>query len=44
MEAYAGILSRFTQEFAAVFCNKEVRIEWGQLVAFTSQMAQREAA
>ena len=44
MEAYAGILNRFTQEFATAFCNHEGRIEWGQLVAFTSQMAQREAA
>ena len=44
MEAYAGILNRFTYEFATAFCNNEGKIEWGQLVAFTSQMSQQEAA
>jgi hypothetical protein len=44
MEAYAGIINRFTQEFASQFCDQDGRIAWERLVELTSQMRRSEAA
>ncbi|MGZ9190459.1 MAG: PmeII family type II restriction endonuclease [Nitrospira sp.] len=44
LEAYAGIINRFTQEFASEFCDQDGRIAWERLVELTSRMHQVEPA